>query len=98
MKPHYDVIADALPTAVYANNKSHATFTANVKNWWEGSVIDTNITCDPNPELCENGTIKLTNIVSENVDGSDKLKDIEHVVDMTRVNNVVYYLYQDLNT
>lgn len=87
------MIAAALPDAVYANNKSHASFTANVKDWWEGSVIDTNITCDPNPELCEDGTIKLTNIVSEDLEGNDKLKDIEYVVDMLRVDNIVYYLY-----
>lgn len=35
-----DVIKEAVPEKLYAENKDHAIFKANVKDWYYGSVLN----------------------------------------------------------
>lgn len=51
-----------MPETLFANGESHHKFTANVREWYNGSVVSMSISCSPNPEVCGD-KIKLNNIV-----------------------------------
>lgn len=41
-----------LPATLYANDKDSVTWSFDVSKWYEGSAINMEIACSPNPEVC----------------------------------------------
>ena len=62
--PNFAVIESHLPSVLYANGKENVTFVLETKGWYNGSVVNFEISCSPDPGACGND-ITLRNTVKK---------------------------------
>jgi hypothetical protein len=89
---NFDVIDSHLPDVLYANGKESATFDLETKGWYNGSVVNFEISCSPDPDACGED-ITIRNAVWENEEWNPKAED--DVIDMIDSDDHIYILASD---